>query len=305
LLKVYKQLNKIASKRGVTCYRLYNKDMPEHPLIIDVYGKHIVVYEYESKHKLTDEQYEEWFDNLVLIIKEILNVADENLHLKMRRRKRNREDQYQKLKDTKAFETVEEGGHSFLVNFNDFLDTGLFLDHRITRKMVQESASNKKVLNLFCYTGSFSIYAAQGGAAEVCSIDMSNTYIDWGKQNDALNSCAHLCKMEWIKADVLQEIKKLPSNYFDIIILDPPTFSNSKSMLDYWDVQEHHASLLMDLHALLSANGIIYFSNNYRGFVLNNLLENYFQVKDITRQTTDFDFEGKLERPCFLLTKKC
>jgi 23S rRNA (cytosine1962-C5)-methyltransferase len=278
--------------------------MPEHPIIIDVYGKHIVVYEYESKHNLSEDAYDEWFNNIVLIIKEVIGVIDENLHLKMRRRKRNREDQYQKLKDTKMYETVSENGHQFLVNFNDFLDTGLFLDHRITRTLVQGESKGKKVLNLFCYTGSFSIYAAKGGASEVYSIDMSNTYIDWGKQNDALNYCSETTKMQWIKADVLQEIKNLPENYFDLVILDPPTFSNSKSMYDYWDVQEHHAALLIQLYKLVTNDGVIYFSNNYRGFLIDVAVEKYYSIKNITNQTTDFDFEGKLDRPCFYLKKK-
>jgi 23S rRNA (cytosine1962-C5)-methyltransferase len=239
----------------------------------------------------------------VQIIQNVLQVTDNNLYLKMRRRKLNRDNQYQKLNDTKNFETVEEGGHEFAVNFADFLDTGLFLDHRITRGLVQQQAAGKKVLNLFCYTGSFSIYAAKGGATTVCSIDMSNTYIDWCKRNEALNTISNTCTMQWIKADVLQEIKNLQNNYFDIIVLDPPTFSNSKSMHNYWDVQEHHAALLSHLHSKLATNGVIYFSNNYRGFELATSVTNYFTVKDITKQTTDFDFVGKLQRPCFILSK--
>ncbi len=301
LQKVHKLLNKVATKKNVSCYRLYNKDMPEHPLIIDIYGQNVVVYEYESKHTLSDEAYEEWLQNIIVIIKDILAVQDENLHLKLRRRKKNREDQYQKIQQSRQFTQVEEGGFQFIVNFHDFLDTGLFLDHRLTRQMVHDLAKNKKVLNLFCYTSSFSIYAAKGGATEVCSVDMSNTYIDWSIENSQLNNCDATCKMEWRKADVLQEIDKLPKAHYDIIVLDPPTFSNSKSMQDYWDVQEHHAALLKKLKGLLSANGIIYFSNNYRGFELDKNVENYFFVKDITAQTTDFDFTGKLQRKCYLL----
>jgi 23S rRNA (cytosine1962-C5)-methyltransferase len=304
LKKVNTLLGKQAKQQGIGCYRLYDKDMPEHPLIIDVYNTDVVVYEYESRHKLSEQEYEAWQETCVEIIKEIMNISDEHLHMKTRRRKKGRDDQYQKVAETKQFTMVQENGHTFLVNFNDFLDTGLFLDHRPTRKMVQQHAQGQKVLNLFCYTGSFSIYAAQGGASEVWSLDLSNTYIDWGIKNDAANNCSAKTNMIWKKCDVLQELPHLPKNYFDTIILDPPTFSNSKMMKGYWDVQEHHAWLIGQLGSNLVQGGQLYFSTNATRFALSNSLETDWQIKDITKQTTDFDFKGKLKRDCFLLCKR-
>jgi 23S rRNA (cytosine1962-C5)-methyltransferase len=303
LNKVFKQLNKIATKQNISCYRLYDKDMPEHPLIIDMYDGHVVVYEYESKHKLSEDEYILWHDTCIAIIEDVLQIKSENIHCKTRRRKKNRDDQYQKIEEKKEYEIVQENGLKFYTNYHDFLDTGLFLDHRITRKMVQEISKDKNVLNLFCYTGSFSIYAAAGGAREVWSLDLSNTYIDWGKRNDDLNKSSDHTKMNWQKCDVLQEIKNLPLNYFDIIILDPPTFSNSKMMKTFWDVQLHHVDLLKDLYNNLKKDGIVYFSNNATKFVLDKSLESDWIIKDITNATTDFDFKGKLQRVCFKMQK--
>lgn len=304
LLKVHKQLSKIATKRNITCYRLYDKDMPEHPLIIDVYDKNVVVYEYESKHKLSDEAYNEWHDTCIDIIKVTLQIDEAQLHCKTRRRKKDRESQYQKIDEKNEFEIVNENNLKFYTNYHDFLDTGLFLDHRITRKMIQDMSANKKVLNLFCYTGSFSIYAAAGGASELWSLDLSNTYIEWGKRNDALNNSTANTKMYWNKCDVLQEIAKLPANYFDIIILDPPTFSNSKMMKTHWDVQLHHVQLLTDIYKIVAENGLVVFSNNAKHFELSHEVALKWEVKDITKQTTDFDFQGKLNRVCYKLNKK-
>jgi len=303
LKKVYQLLGKQAQRQGITCYRLYDKDMPEHPLIIDIYDKNVVVYEYESRHKLNENEYEIWQETCVSIIKDILQIDDEHLHMKTRKRKKGREDQYQKIAETRTFTTVQENGHTFYVNFNDFLDTGLFLDHRPTRKMVQMQTAGQKVLNLFCYTGSFSIYAAAGGAKEVWSLDLSNTYIDWGKKNDEVNQSSKTATMIWKKCDVLQEIDELPLDYFDTIILDPPTFSNSKMMKNYWDVQEHHGKLIEVLSQSLVTGGKIYFSTNATKFEIDQYLAEIFSIKDITAQTTDFDFKGKLKRACFLLLK--
>jgi 23S rRNA (cytosine1962-C5)-methyltransferase len=277
--------------------------MPEHPLIIDIYDINVVVYEYESRHKLDENEYEIWQETCVSIIKDILKIDDEHLHMKTRKRKKGRDDQYQKIAETRTFTTVQENGHTFYVNFNDFLDTGLFLDHRPTRKMVQMQTAGQKVLNLFCYTGSFSIYAAAGGAKEVWSLDLSNTYIDWGKKNDEVNQSSKTATMIWKKCDVLQEIDELPLDYFDTIILDPPTFSNSKMMKSYWDVQEHHGKLIEVLSQSLVTGGKIYFSTNATKFEIDQYLAEIFSIKDITAQTTDFDFKGKLKRACFLLLK--
>jgi 23S rRNA (cytosine1962-C5)-methyltransferase len=304
LVKVLKHKGKIAKRTNTTCYRLYDKDLPENPLVIDIYAQDVVVYEYESNHNLNEDEYNEWFQNSLEAITEVLQVSPANLHIKTRRRKKDRQDQYQKIAEQTTYKTVEENGHKFLVNFTDFLDTGLFLDHRPTRKLVQQKSLGKKVLNLFCYTSSFSIYAAKGGATEVWSYDLSNTYINWSKDNSQLNKCEPATKMVFKKCDVLAEAHLLPKAYFDIIVVDPPTFSNSKSMSNYWDVQEHHVELLLTLRKALREQGCIYFSTNATKFILDTYIEKYFTIKDITKATTDFDFEGKLRRWCYLLEIK-
>ncbi len=305
LKKVYTAtIGKQAKQLGITCYRLYDKDMPEHPLIIDVYENNVVVYEYESNHKLTDDEYEQWGTTCLAIISEILKLPLENIFLKIRKRKKGRDDQYEKIAEEKTYQIVNENGIQFYVNLHDFLDTGLFLDHRPTRKMMSQHVANQNVLNLFCYTGSFSLYAAKANAKEVWSLDLSNTYIDWGKNNEELNQFTTATKMVWQKCDVLQAVKQLPLNFFHTIILDPPTFSNSKMMKSYWDVQEHHAYLLHDLAPCLQQGGKIYFSTNATKFALDARLETHWNITDITAKTTDFDFKGKLRRACFLLEKR-
>jgi 23S rRNA (cytosine1962-C5)-methyltransferase len=302
LLKVYTTLSKQAAQKGIGCYRLYQKDLPEHPLIIDIYESNAVVYEYESKHKLTEDEYDLWLDTCISIIKDVLSISDKQLYLKVRRRKRDRLNQYQKIDEKQELIIVQEYQCKFYINLHDYLDTGLFLDHRPTRKLIGKLSNGKRVLNLFCYTASFSIYAALAGASEVWSADLSNTYIQWAQQNAQLNNCNNPHIMQWYKVDVLQWIATLPPNYFDIVICDPPTFSNSKMMHTYWDVQEHHAQLLLQLKSKCTRQAQIYFSTNARQFVLNeNLSKNFTSIQNITEATTDFDFKKKLQRYCYLL----
>jgi 23S rRNA (cytosine1962-C5)-methyltransferase len=169
--------------------------------------------------------------------------------------------------------------------------------------MVREQSKDKKVLNLFCYTASFSIYAAAGGASEVVSVDLSKTYLQWGEDNMKLNDFYQPKKHQFIHADVLQFLEELPKNYFDLIILDPPTFSNSKRMKDFLDIQRDHVQLINQCLAVMKADGLLYFSTNYRKFELDERSLNSFQIKNITKATTSFDFEGKLNRQCFLINK--
>lgn len=191
----------------------------------------------------------------------------------------------------------------FKVNLSDYLDTGLFLDHRITRSMVRDEAKGKRVLNLFCYTASFSVYAAAGGAETVSSVDLSKTYLKWGEENMQLNELYDEKKHQYIHADVKQYLDTLGSNSFDLVIMDPPTFSNSKRMKDFLDIQRDHVELLNKTLAALSSGGLIYFSTNYRRFILDKENINASLIEDITRTTTPFDFEGKLFRWCYKIQK--
>jgi 23S rRNA (cytosine1962-C5)-methyltransferase len=235
------------------------------------------------------------------VLSEVLAVAPEAVFFKTRQRKEGRAGQYQKLDAAGAEFPVQESGLRFLVNLTDYLDTGLFLDHRTTRGLVREEANGKRVLNLFCYTGSFSVYALAGGASRVVSVDLSKTYLAWTERNVALNfpgGAPH----ETLHADVLATLKSLPAGSFDLIVLDPPTFSNSKRMEDFLDIQRDHPALINDCLRLLSAGGVLYFSTNFTKFQLEAEKLEAGSVKDITRATTPFDFP-KLNRPCFRITK--
>ncbi|MFN8237413.1 MAG: class I SAM-dependent methyltransferase [Chitinophagales bacterium] len=302
LSKVYKHIGKTARKQHLSCYRVYDIDLPEFPFIIDVYKDCIYVAEYKSKHKLADEEYTEWLETSLQIIQEVFGVDEKHVFLKLRERQKG-EQQYTKLNQEKKEMIVDENGMSFIVNLSDYLDTGLFLDHRITRQMVKEMAAGKRVLNLFSYTGSFSVYAAAGGASKITTVDLSKTYINWAKRNLTYNKLYDDTKHEFIQEDVLQYLKTVPESSYDLIILDPPTFSNSKRMLDVLDIQRDHATIINRCLELLSENGVLLFSINYRGFELDTEKLHTKNIRDITKQTTPFDFEGKLKRKCYRIVK--
>lgn len=303
LAKVYKHISKIARKQHVTCFRVYAVDLPEFPFFIDVYKDYVYVAEYKSKHKLSDEEYQTWLAISMEIIQKVFNVDKEAVFLKLRERQKG-EQQYQKLQQQKKELIVEENGCSFIVNLSDYLDTGLFLDHRITRQIVRELANEKRVLNLFSYTGSFTVNAAAGNAAGITTVDMSKTYINWARRNLTYNKLYDDKKHFFIQEDVLQYLKNIPPNSFDLIILDPPTFSNSKRMEEVLDIQRDHAALINQCLKISSPNGIILFSTNYRNFELEAEKIKSTHIKDITRQTTPFDFEGKLKRKCFRIENR-
>ena len=302
LKKVLKIRSKEASRQKVSCYRLYDRDLPEFPLIIDVYENELVVTEYRSQHRLSHDEYIAWLDGSLLVVKKVLNKTDDQIHIKERKVKESRQDQYAKTASVKDFMVVHEGGLAFLVNLTDYLDTGLFLDHRITRSMVREKSNGKKVLNLFCYTASFSVYAAAGNAAEVVSVDLSNTYIDWARRNMELNGFEG-DKYLYTRGDVLQILPTIQNNYFDIIILDPPTFSNSKSMKEIFDVQQMHVELINLCLDKLKYSGELVFSTNARKFHLEGEMIKG-AVKEITTSTEPFDFKGKLLRWCYSIVKQ-
>ena len=302
LRKVHKILSKQAAREAIFCYRLYDRDLPEFPLIIDVYEQEVQVTEYRSNHHLSPEDYIEWLDKSLDVVKDVLCKTNETLHLKERKRKESRADQYQKSDNQQSFFEVREGGLNFFINLTDYLDTGLFIDHRITRMMVKKEAVGKKVLNLFCYTGSFSVYAAAGGATKVVSVDLSNTYLAWAERNMELNG---FLGDEYIfeRADVLQFIEEVPNGSYDIIVLDPPTFSNSKSMKDVFDIQQNHVELINQCLRKLTTGGVLYFSTNARKFFIEEELIDGV-IQNLTTATTPFDFKGKLQRWCYKIIPK-
>lgn len=302
LLKVYKHKSKLAKRQQVTCYRVYDHDLPEFPFCIELYEDKIYLAEYLRRHGMTDEEHTAWLEQCEQVISRLMEIPVEKIYVRQRKRMSHRQEQYEKLDLQEAFFTVEENGLKFLVNLTDYLDTGLFLDHRITRKMVQDEAAGKRVLNLFCYTGSFSVYAAAGKAAAVTSVDLSKTYLNWAADNFAINRLKG-DQYRFEHADVKQYLKQLRANQFDLVIMDPPTFSNSKRMKDFLDIQRDHAALLNDVLAAITPGGTVYFSTNYTRFILDADNINASSIKDITRATTPFDFEGKLKRWCYKLVK--
>jgi 23S rRNA (cytosine1962-C5)-methyltransferase len=303
LLKVFRHLDKLAKKQGVSCYRLYDHDLPEFPLCIEKYEEWLYVAEYRRNHHMDDQEHLQWLDGCKTIIEEITAIPPSRIVLRTRQRKSNRQDQYQKLNDEQQFMVVREQSLKFKINLTDYLDTGLFLDHRLTRAQVRDQAADKKVLNLFCYTGSFSVYAAAGGAREVVSVDLSNTYLKWAGENMELNGFLDSSRFLYLQEDVKQWLKTLPRDHFDLVILDPPTFSNSKKMEDFLDIQRDHPELINQVIYSMRTGGKLYFSTNFTRFQLQSELLSNCTVKDITRATTPFDFQGKLRRFCFLITK--
>ncbi|WEK38092.1 MAG: class I SAM-dependent methyltransferase [Candidatus Pseudobacter hemicellulosilyticus] len=303
LMKVFRHLSKQARRQGVSCYRIYDHDLPEFNFCIELYGQQVYLAEYKRRFELAEAVHEEWLEQCIAIIADVLQVADEQIYMKQRQRKTSRLGQYQRLATEEAYFTVEEGGLQFKVNLSDFLDTGLFLDHRMTRDRVRAEAAGKRVLNLFCYTGSFSVYAAAGNAASVTSVDLSKTYLQWAEDNLRLNQLYDPQKHFYVHADVLQYLGTLAPGSFDLVVLDPPTFSNSKRMKDFLDIQQDHVSLLNDTLRALTPGGLLYFSTNYTKFVLEEQRIQASEIRDVTKATTPFDFQGKLERWCFRLVK--
>lgn len=303
LLKMWKHYSKLARRQDVSCFRFYDHDLPEFPFAIEWYDGVVHAAEYKRRHGMEDEEHEAWLQACREVLTGVLEIPQDIIFMKQRQRKAGRQGQYEKFGDEKAERIVREGGLSFIINLTDYLDTGLFLDHRITRGMVREQSQGKRVLNLFCYTGSFSVYAAHGGAKSVTSVDLSKTYINWAKRNMQYNKLYNDDKHEFVHADVMEVINDLPDNTFDIIVCDPPTFSNSKRMEENFDVQRDHVVLLKKLLKASTDGGKIYFSNNYRNFQLDRDALPAAVVKDITGATTPFDFQGRLHRACFLIER--
>jgi 23S rRNA (cytosine1962-C5)-methyltransferase len=303
LSKVFRHISKQAKRQSISCYRIYDHDLPEFPFCIEMYGRWLYVAEYRRNHHMEEAAHEQWLEDCKVIMCEITGVNGDSILLRTRQRKTGRQDQYQKLDDEQQFIEVEEQGLKFNINLTDYLDTGLFLDHRITRSRVRAEATGKRVLNLFCYTGSFSVYAAAGGASEIFSVDLSRTYLKWATGNMELNKLYDVARHHYLQEDVKQYLEDIPEDFFDLVIMDPPTFSNSKRMKDFLDIQRDHPQLINQVLRGMKPGGILYFSTNFSRFQMLTDSIGGATIKDITRSTTPFDFQGKLNRYCFLITK--
>ncbi|MCK9606631.1 MAG: bifunctional 23S rRNA (guanine(2069)-N(7))-methyltransferase RlmK/23S rRNA (guanine(2445)-N(2))-methyltransferase RlmL [Methylomonas sp.] len=294
LRKNLKKLNKWVKQNQIHCYRVYDADLPEYAVAVDVYqGEQtwVNVQEYESPKTIDPAKANQRLAGAMVEIPKVLGIPKEQVFLKIRRKQKNT-DQYEKQGDSGRFHVIEEGGCKFWVNFEDYLDTGLFLDHRPIRMLIQQQAQGKRFLNLFAYTGSASVLAAMGGAASSVTVDMSNTYLDWAKRNFDLNGIRGDHKL--VRANCLtwlaeQAVAK-PAAQFDLIFLDPPTFSNSKKMDDAFDVQNDHVQLLKNAAAILAPGGILYFSTNFRRFKMDAVSLAGLNIEDISAATIPEDF---------------
>lgn len=291
LTKNQKKLKSYLQKNQIEAYRLYNKDIPEYPYLIDIYGEHAVIYEQGKKLGEEDQGKREAHQNdIELALSEVMKISLDKQHFKIREKQKGNE-QYRPLDPrSNEFFSVNEPPFKFLVNLERYLDTGLFLDHRPLRQWLVANSKDKKVLNLFCYTGSLSVAAATGGGT-VTSIDMSNTYLDWAYENFLLNKIDPK-KHVFYQADVLKEliVRKENNETFDIIILDPPSFSNSKRMEDDLDIERDHPILIRDTMQLLAPGGTLFFSTNKRKFELHRIITDTYKVKEISQWTIPQDF---------------
>ncbi|MCR4511376.1 bifunctional 23S rRNA (guanine(2069)-N(7))-methyltransferase RlmK/23S rRNA (guanine(2445)-N(2))-methyltransferase RlmL [Pseudomonas sp. 32.2.56] len=286
LQKNIKQLGKWARKEGVECYRLYDADMPEYSMAVDLYGDWVHVQEYAAPKSIDPEKAKARMFDAIAALPQALGVDKSKVVIKRRERQSGTK-QYQRQATQGQFLEVSEGGVKLLVNLTDYLDTGLFLDHRPLRLRIQKEAAGKRFLNLFCYTATATVHAAKGGARSTTSVDLSKTYLDWARRNLSLNGFSDKNRLE--QGDVMAWLAEDRGEY-ELIFIDPPTFSNSKRMEGIFDVQRDHVQLLDLAMARLAKGGVLYFSNNFRKFELDESLAARYQVEEISASTLDPDF---------------
>lgn len=297
--KNLKHQMKWAKRQHLEAWRIYDKDIPQFPFAIDVYGEHIHLQEYDTGWLMHPDDYQQWLDDVCEAVQFVTGLPKQNIHLKQRARQKGTA-QYEKTGAIGEDFIVREHGRQFWVNLDKYLDTGLFLDHRNTRQKVGDTAAGKRFLNLFSYTGSFTVYAATGGAIYSETVDLSNTYLDWAKRNFVLNGM-DLDKHHIVRADVFQYLQDAvkQNKQFDLIVLDPPSFSNSKKMLDILDIQRDQAKLIDGAMTLLAQDGVLYFSNNLRSFTLDEAIMARYAVKDVSKSSVPDDFRNKKIHQCW------
>lgn len=303
--KNHKPLRKWSAREGVHCYRLYDRDIPEIPLVIDWYQGRLHVAEFQKKDVGPERSGEAWMKAVIRQTAEDLEVSPDKVFYKVRDRQRG-QTQYQSKGANYNRIEVTEAGHRFLVNLVDYLDTGLFLDHRRTRAMVAEESKDKAVLNLFCYTGSFSVYAGAAGASTTLGVDLSGTYLDWARANLELNELDR-ARNRLRRGDVMEQLEEIVATgeKFDIAVVDPPTFSNSKALEGVFDVQRDHVKLLAAVRKVLAPRGVVYFSTNHRRFKFDSAqLANLFESVEISHKTLPQDYRDKHIHRAWRLVKK-
>ncbi|MCR4939378.1 MAG: class I SAM-dependent methyltransferase [Treponemataceae bacterium] len=331
LSKRYKHLRKWASRTGVLCYRLYDKDIPEIPLAIDIYEEETTaegekgrtyarIALYERPYEKLESEEQEWLHAMEITVEKVLGLQEKSIITKVRKRQSG-DSQYEKRNGNTISFITEEQGLRFRINLSDYIDTGLFFDHRPLRLSVREEAQDKRILNLFCYTGAFSVYAAAGNAAQVDSVDLSGKYLAWAEENMSLNGFTDKSRYRFIESDVSSFLRKAAAAVpktgkkagYDIIILDPPTFSNSKKTDTMLDINRDWPYLIKLCTDLLSEKGILYFSTNSRKLSFDEKkIPQGFSAKDISRSTIPEDFRNekihkvwKIEASPLSITRHC
>lgn len=303
--RLKKNLGEIKPKmeaEGVTSYRIYDADMKEYAAAIDFYeGRWIVLSEYAPPATIPAEDAARRLDELVLATERATGIDVENIFIKQRKEQKGK-NQYTRLASSNHFNIMHENGLKILVNFQDYLDTGIFLDHRPIRKYIQENSENKRFLNLFCYTATATLNAIKGGALSTVSVDASSTYLDWAMENLKINGYPTNIMNYFYKSDVMDYLYGTYDK-FDLIFCDPPTFSNSK-MRAMFDVQKDHRKLIKACMMHLNPNGTLIFSNNFRRFRMSEEIMDEFFVKDITEETIGDDFSDARIHHCFIIKRK-
>lgn len=287
LKKNRQTFGKWAKGSGITCYRVYDGDIPEFNVAVDIYPNDAIVQEYERPRKIPPAAAEQRLADALAIVGERFGLDEQHVHLRVRRKQRGGS-QYQKSATGPHYVEVGEGGHRFLVSFEGYLDTGLFLDLRSLRGRIEREAEGKRFLNLFAYTSTATVYAAAGGARETVTVDLSNTYLDWGQKNLALNGLEGP-QHTFERADCLRWLDRRPER-FDLVLLNPPSYSRSKGMEGDFDVLRDHGKLVRSALARLTDDGVLYFVTHARGFRLDETLERDFKVQDIAKDTVSKDF---------------
>jgi 23S rRNA (guanine2445-N2)-methyltransferase / 23S rRNA (guanine2069-N7)-methyltransferase len=302
LRKNLRGLRRWRQQENITCFRLYDADIPEYTAAIDIYEEWAQVQEYAPPASIDPALAQFRLEEIVATLAAVLEMNPEQIFVKVRKKQKGR-DQYGRFDRRENFHEVREGDLRFLVNFTDYLDTGLFLDHRPTRQMIRQMARGKSFLNLFAYTGSASVCAAAGGATATLSIDSSRTYLEWAENNFRLNRRPP-GKHEFIRADCLEWLKN-ENRRFDLIFLDPPTFSNSKNREDSFDIQKDYPGLVSRTAGLLTDGGKIIFSNNFRKFKMDPGLFPELQIEDVSKRTIPPDFQRNPRiHQCWIISRR-
>ena len=298
IAKNVKHLKKWARNAGVECFRIYDRDIPELPFALDLYADRAHLQEY-SKPAMDVRAQRRWLSAMREAAARALSLPLQSVTLKQRHGQRP-DEQYRKRATSAQDFVVREGGHRFIVNLTDHLDTGLFLDHRETRALVRTLARGKRVLNLFCYTGSFSVYAASNHAASTTSVDLSKTYLDWARRNFELNGL-EFGRNRLVQADAVRflEEERASRDRYELIVLDPPSFSNSKRMQGVLDVQRDHVALVRGCLSVLAPGGELLFSTNLRSFRLDADAFADVSMTEISEQTVPPDFRNRRIHRCW------